>query len=117
VEALLVAATAHRLAGSPDLALRNLDQALSLAPASTEALYQRALVLLQQGDERGAEAELRDLLTVDATAADARVELARLLEKRGTSAEAAEQYREALRYVPDLEPALEGLARLQGGRG
>jgi tetratricopeptide (TPR) repeat protein len=66
-----------------------------LEPTSVPALTGLGAVLAQQGEVAGAEATLRKAIAGDPAAAQARLNLAQLLEKSGRAAEAAAEYRVA----------------------
>lgn len=77
-----------------------------------EAMRGRALALHSAGRTEEAVEQASEALALDPTDAGLRTALGDMYRELGRAAEAEEQYRAALRYVPDLTAALEGLARL-----
>lgn len=58
-------ATAYFTGGQPDIALQELNRALELSPRRADVLGLRGLVLMQLGDQEGAEKSLRDALWLE----------------------------------------------------
>lgn len=77
-----------------------------------EAMYGRTIALDMFGRTDEAIAQAKKALEITPTDADLLVVLGDIYAKAGRKAEAEAQYREALRFVPDLQSALDGLARL-----
>ena len=108
---------ALRLTGDYDGALQAYDAVLALVPTEAEAMYQKSVIMRTKGDVDGAQAFLEAAVAANPMAADFRVELGAVYESRGQKDKAIEQYRAALRYVPDYAPSLEALRRLGAGTG
>jgi GT2 family glycosyltransferase/Flp pilus assembly protein TadD len=113
----------HKGLGRPDEALSACEAGLGVCPEDSELLFVRSSLLMEQGDLAGAEGGFRHLLRTAAgkylgSVADglrghkARTNLAVVLQRQGRSAEAEEQWRQALRERPGYPPALLGLAEL-----
>ncbi|MFA5844960.1 MAG: tetratricopeptide repeat protein [Coriobacteriia bacterium] len=75
-------------------------------------LYGRGQVYDALDDNDRAIADFRKAAGIMPTDAEVWVEFAKLLVKDGRDKEAADAYRQALRYIPDYKPALDGLKRL-----
>ncbi len=103
---------ALRLTGDYDGALEAYDAVLALVPTEAEAMYQKSVVMRAKGDLDGAQKYLQAAVAANPMASDVRVQLGAVYESKGQKEKAVEQYREALRYVPDYAPALEALRRL-----
>lgn len=91
------------------------DKNVRVPPPSrlvAEASAGRALALNAAGRIREAVDQAAKALEMDPSDADLHAALGDMLLALGRKAEAETQYREALRYVPDLKPALEGLRKL-----
>lgn len=77
-----------------------------------EALAGRALALQAAGRTEEAADQAVKALEMDPSDAELRAALGDMLLVLGRKTDAETQYREALRYVPDLRQALEGLRKL-----
>ena len=108
---------AFRLTGDYDGALKAYDAVLALVPTEAEALYQKSLVMKAKGDVDGARTLLEAAVAASPMASDFRVALGAIFESMGQKDKAVEQYRAALKYVPDYAPALEALSRLGATSG
>lgn len=75
-------------------------------------LYGRGQVYDALDENDRAIADFREAADIMPTDAEVWVELARLYAKDRRDKEAADAYRQALRYIPDYKPALDGLKRL-----
>jgi tetratricopeptide (TPR) repeat protein len=95
-------------------ALEITRKALSLNPQHLPSLHCRALALVSLDEFEDAERLLSTALLENRDLARLRASVGLTLESRGKRAEAAAQYREALRLDPTTEPARAGLHRLQG---
>jgi choline-sulfatase len=80
-------------AGRTEEARAEFDTLLQLEPDSVPGLTGQGALLASQGDLEGAEISLRRALTHDPQAAQARLNLAQVLDRLGRSAEAASEYR------------------------
>lgn len=78
----------------------------------SEAMYGRTAALDKFGRTDEAIQQALKALELDPSNADLHVLLAAMYRKSGHEESAAAEYRSALVYVPDLEPALEGLREL-----
>ena len=58
--------------------------------------------------------QFRAAIEADANNTQARCNLADALAQQGKTAQAADQYRQALQIAPDFAPARRGLEKLQG---
>ncbi len=67
------------------------------------------------GDTKGAIADLELAVEEQPRQASIRVLLGDVYAKAGDAEKAEEQYREALKYIPDYPDALEGLKRIEEG--
>lgn len=123
------------LGGNLDPALARVDEALSLIGQETQAEIERlaskgvvqhmdpanrigALLLkaeiqIARGDTAAALAAYDEALELDSTMADVMVERGLLHEKSGDRERAAADFRGALAFIPDYQPALEALARVE----
>jgi tetratricopeptide (TPR) repeat protein len=101
-------------AGRYHEALRITTTALSLNPQHLPSLHCRALALVSLGQVEDAERVLDSALLEDFDLAHLRASVGLALEAKGNTAEAAAQYREALRLDPSTSLAREGLHRIQG---
>ncbi|MDO8915863.1 MAG: BTAD domain-containing putative transcriptional regulator [Coriobacteriia bacterium] len=94
------------------------DKNVRVPPPSrllAEALAGRALALHAAGRTREAVDQAMKALEADPSDAELHAALGDMLVSVGRKADAETQYREALRYVPDLKQALDGLRTLGAG--
>jgi TolB-like protein/DNA-binding winged helix-turn-helix (wHTH) protein/Tfp pilus assembly protein PilF len=97
-------------AGRPDEAMREIKRARELNPASTIVQTDMAELLFENRDYRGAEAEARKALDLDADFALAHFWLARALVGEGDGATARDQYQQAFELT-GLLWSLQGLVQ------
>jgi len=111
-------ANAYVVIGDTPAAIKEFEQAISVAPGNGALRYGLGELYMRQGDYKTGAKVLEGGVLVDPTAADTRALLGQAYERLGRRAEAAKQYREALRFSPGLQEATAGLARTgQSGKG
>lgn len=100
--------------GNTTDAIAAYEKAIAANGANPRA--RRMLVELAVGAKRNdvAEAQVRALIGMGYQPARSHAALGRLLQMRGANAEAAQHYREALRFDPNLPMARQGLAEIGG---
>jgi Flp pilus assembly protein TadD len=85
-------------------AIGEFDKAIALNPTNVDSLSSRGLTKMLNGDEAGAEKDLRMALSIDPKNSDALCNLGNLYFSCGQYREAAEQYQKALEVNPsDVE--------------
>jgi tetratricopeptide (TPR) repeat protein len=101
-------------AGRYQEALEITSKGLSLNPQHLPSIHCRALALVSLGRTADADEVLASALLEDLDLAQLRASVGLALEAQGNTADAAVQYREALRLDPSIELAKTGLRRLEG---
>lgn len=91
---------------------KQMKKALEIAPRHKQAALALAHIYRDSKQSDKAVAQYRSLLKTYSGAADIAAELGMVFEEQGKRLDAIKQYREALYYVPEYKPALDGLARL-----
>jgi tetratricopeptide (TPR) repeat protein len=113
VDGYLAMASVHAVAGRGEQAMRWMSRARREAPDTTEVLRAAGLLAQRLGDSPGAVSALRAALETGRAPADTWVELARVLETSGASAEATATLEEACARHPGHVGATLALARLR----
>lgn len=84
--------------------------------ASKELYLVKADALVGKGDEKAAIAAYDEHLELYPTSADVYVLRGDLKAEAGDKAGAEEDYRECLKYIPDFQPAIDGLEKIGAAR-
>lgn len=98
-------------------AIKEFETAIGIVPNNGALRYGLGELYMQLKDYKKARLVLEGAVLAEPTAADSRALLGKAYEMLGKKTEAIEQYKEALRFSPDLEEAKEGLSRLEKKEG
>jgi len=105
-------AAEHSRKGEFGIAVKDLQQAVTLSPGFTEAWFQLALALRHAGDSAKAEEAFRRALQLDPDHAAAHYQLGTLLASRGDKAGAASELTKATELAPGMAEAHLALGKL-----
>jgi Tfp pilus assembly protein PilF len=103
----------YRLKGEDEQAEAYYRESLRLRPELYPALLNLGVLLAERGDLSGAIELFRDAIRLRPRAAKAQLNLAHVLLMSGRQAEALALYKSVLEAEPGLEPALEGIRRVE----
>lgn len=119
-DARLELAAAYFTGGKPDIALHELDRALALSPNRADVMGLRGLVLMQLGDNDGAEKNLRDALRIEPDDPSLQNNMGWLLCQKGQYDRAMTYFDRALSAKSYASPAKAlvnaGLCRMRQGQ-
>jgi len=108
-------ANAYVVTGKKKEAIKEFESAIGILPDNGALRYGLGELYFRDENYKTAALVLEGAVVVEPSAADTRALLGRAYEYLGRTEDAIVQYKEALRYAPDLDEATAGLARLETG--